>query len=168
MNFVKIISSKIDDKYRRVIKYLRLGKDDVRENLQAGPYGFDGSPVKDMIAIYAPTLQNGNAVIIGYINKNKANLKPGEVIMYSTDANGVQKMALKMLDDGTAEFGGKTDNMIRYIPLDAGLQSEAAAINVELVKIAAVLNSIIPGSYVPTPVTVNISASKIDEIKTSS
>ena len=59
MNLVKVISSEIDNTKRRIVKFLRYGKSDVQTSFEAMPFGIDSSPTKDMIAIYAPTGENG-------------------------------------------------------------------------------------------------------------
>jgi hypothetical protein len=48
-----------------------MGKSDVRECIEVSPYGIDSNPIKDMIALYGPTGENGKDVIIGYLNKNR-------------------------------------------------------------------------------------------------
>lgn len=166
MNFVTIISTTLDSLNRRLIKFRRLGKKDIQECLQAAPYGVDANPIAEVIAIYSPTLQNGKPVILTYLNKNQI-AEPGEHRIFSTDSNGDVVMALHLKNDGTVEFGGDADNMIRFIPLNTALNSQASSINVELVKIAAAINAIVPGSYTPSTISIDISGSKIDEIKTS-
>jgi hypothetical protein len=66
MNLIKIYSSTVDNLQRRVVKFLRFGKDDVRTSFQTGPYGIDHNPIKDMLAVYGETTKNGDTVIIGY------------------------------------------------------------------------------------------------------
>jgi hypothetical protein len=148
-----------------LIKILRYGKSDVQEVNESMPYGLDSNPIADMIAVYSETSELGEKVIVGYLNK-KQLAQPGEMRIYSTSTSGALKTFIWLKADGTMQLGGIVDNSVRYRPLNAGLQAEATAINAELTKIAAALNAIIPGIYVVAPVTVDISASKIDEIKT--
>lgn len=152
---------------KRIIKVIRFGKKDVQTASESGPFGFDSSAPEEMRAIYAQTSNKQKKVIIGFINKNQL-ASVGETRMFSIDSNGEVVMSLHLKNDGTAEFGGNTDNMVRYSPLNAGLQSQKLAINAELVKIAAGINAIVPASYIPTPISLDVSASKISEIKTSS
>lgn len=163
--YTTTISTSIDNLKRRIIKILRFGKSDVQTSLEVGPYGIDSNPIKDMVAIYAESAIKGDTVIVGYITKNKiADI--GELRLYSTDSTGIEKFYAWLKKDGTMEIGGSTHNMVRFTPLDVELKAEANKINVELTKIAGVLNSLAPGSYTPTPITVDISASKINEVKT--
>ena len=155
LNAVKIISSEIDSKVRRVIKFLRLGKYDVQTSFQVAPYGVDSNPIKDMVAIYGPTGEKGKTVIIGYINKNQV-AAPGEYRTFSTDADGELKFYIHQKANGTCEIGGSSHNLVRYTPLNSALQTELGII-------AAAINAIVPGSYSPT---LDITASKINEIKT--
>ncbi len=71
MDLVKIISTEIDNLKRRVVKFFRMGKSDVRTSLEANAYGIDSNPIKDMIAIYSDTSLNGKTVILGYINTKR-------------------------------------------------------------------------------------------------
>lgn len=182
LNFVKVISTKLDDEIRnfprRLIKYLRLGKNDVRESHQSGPFGTDSNPVKDTIAIYGPTLQSGKQVIIGYINKNQF-AEIGEHRIFSTDSDGLEVFSLYLKNDGTAEFGGDADFMVRYNELESAfnelkgdLNSLITAYNSHIhVTTATVGATAVPGILSPTPSagvssTADISGAKITEIKT--
>lgn len=163
--YTKTLSTSIDNLKRRIVKALRFGKSDVQTSLEVGPYGIDSNPIKDMVAIYAESAIKGDTVIIGYITKNKiAGI--GELRTYSTDVNGVEKFYTWLKNDGSLELGGNIHNLVRYSTLNTSLQSEVNLINVELGKIAAAINAIAPGAYVPTPISINIDSSKINEIKT--
>lgn len=116
MDLVKVISTDFDSVKKRIVKFLRMGKSDVRTSAEVGPYGIDSNPVKDMIAVYSPTSINGKTVILGYINKNQL-AAVGEVRMYSTDAEGGLKFYTWLKNDGTYEIGGNTDNAVRYSKL---------------------------------------------------
>ena len=149
----QIISSSID-KGRRILKILRLGKDDIQTSFESMPYGIDSVPVKDLIAIQMETGERGKTVIVGYINKNQI-ADVGELKIFATNAQGAEQGFIHLKNNG----------VVKFIPLDSGLQAQTTAINVELVKIAVGLNAIVPGSYVHTPVTVNITGSKVATVK---
>lgn len=166
MQFVKVISNQFDEAKRNIIKFLRFGKSDIQTSVNVQPAQVDACPIKDMIAIYAETSTKGDTVIIGYVNKNQKALS-GEFRIFAQDDNGIEKTYIHLKKSGIIEIAGNTDNAVRYIALNTALQAQANAINIELGKIASVLNSIIPGSYVVTPITINITASKINEIKTT-
>jgi len=112
-NFVKVISTELDTIKRRVVKILRFGKSDVQTALECGPYGIDSNPIKDMVAVYAPTEEKGKVAIIGYINKNQKAL-PGEFRMFSTDANGVEKFYVWLKNDETIEIGGNSNFAVKF------------------------------------------------------
>lgn len=174
MNIVKVLSTRVVDGFRNV-KFLRMGKDDVQETEQIAPHGIDSNPVKDMVAIYAPTLQQGEPVIIGFINKKLIDLEPGETSVFSTDENGALSTFIHMLADGTMKIGGDADNAVRY-------GQTAASIN-ELKDDVNQLKNLI-ASWTPVPndggaalkavlatwsgsaLVEDISGAKIDEIKT--
>lgn len=165
INLVKVISDTFNTFKQRVVKVYGFGIDDVKTALETGPYGLDSNPIKGMIAIYSQTADKGERVIIGYINKNQ-KAQPGEFRTFATDASGGEIFYTWMKSNGTMELGGSIDNLIRYTALNTALQAEVVKINAELVKIAAGVNAIVPGSYVVTPVTLDISLSKINELKT--
>lgn len=178
MNLVTVISTKLDDVSRRLVKFTRLGKNDVQETEESAPFGFDSNPIKDMVAVYSPTEQNGQPVIIGYINKNQLSAV-GESRIYSTDAAGELSFFLHLKNDGTAEFGGNSDFLVRYSPL----QTEVHRLRDDLNGLISKFNTHIhvvttpvagvptPGAVSPTvspatPSSIDISGAKIDEIKT--
>lgn len=166
MRLAKLISSEIDSLKRRVVKALGRGKSDVQTAYEAMPFGIDSRALKDMIAVFADTEGKGESVIIGYILKNQLQkVKLGETRIYSTDANGVQKFEIYLKDDGTIEIGGSANNLVKYTPLDSGLQNFKTAIQAELVKIQTAISSL-GGAYAPGSLSVDISGSKINEIKT--
>lgn len=170
IKITKIISSSINSG-RRILKILGLGKQDIQTSYESMPYGVDSVPVKDLIAVQMETSERGKTVIVGYINKNQI-ADVGELKIYATNAQGVEKGFIHLKNTGvitangqTIELNGNIDNVVKFIPLDSALQSQATAINTELTKIATAINSLAPGAYVPTPVTVNIAASKVDTVK---
>jgi len=170
MNIVKIISVSKDSINRNLIKFLRLGTADVQETNDATPFGFDSSPVKDMVAVYAETLDKGSPVIIGYINKGlKTN--PGESRIFSTDENGVFKTDIYLKNDGTIEIGGNAKNMVRFQELESGFNQLKSDLN----SLISLYNSHIhptpsgpssPTISVATSSAASISGAKINEIKT--
>lgn len=163
VKLTKIISTAIDSG-KRIVKILGFGKSDVQTSNEAVAFGIDGNPIKDMVAIQMDTSQRGKTVIVGYINKNQI-AESGELRLYSLNDSGAEQAHVYLKKDGNLELNGNADNAVKFIPLDSGLQAEAVLINAELAKIAAVLNTLLPGSYVPTPVTVNITPAKVATVK---
>ena len=163
-NIVKIISTELK-KSRLFVKFFRYGKSDVQEVPQALPFGIDSNPIKDLQGLYIKTAQKGDAVLVGYVQKSVADV--GELRLFSTNSNGVEQTYTLFKNNGDIELNGNTDNMVRYSSLNTGLANYASNVGVELGKIAAVLNGIVPGSYVPVVPSVNISAAKINNIKTN-
>jgi len=160
----EVVSSKIEDG-QRLIKIIVMGKDDVHEIHQVTPFGIDSNPIKGSKALHVQTLQMGESVVAGTINE-ATDLAPGEIRIFSTDEDGVEQAHVTIRTDGTIEIGGTAHNMVRYTPLNAGIQQFKADVNVQFGLIAAVLNGLLPGSYVAPVLTVDISGSKIDEVKT--
>lgn len=148
----------------RIVKVLRYGKHDVQEAEQVAPFGVDSSPVAGMVAVFADTAVNGEAKIVGYVNEEQL-ADAGETRLYATNAKGVLQTFVWLKNDGTIEVGGTAHNAVRYAPLNAGLQQYNTLLVAELVKVATAITAL-GGAYVPGVVSVDISAAKIDEIKT--
>jgi len=168
MNIVKILSTRVVDGFRNV-KFLRMGNSDIQETEQIAPHGIDSNPVKDMVAIYAPTLQQGEPVIIGFINKKLIDLDPGETSVFSTDDSGDLSTFIHLLADGTMKIGGDADFMVRFNELKSGFDQLKADFNSHIHTTTATIGaSPTPGVITPptSPSTASIDASKIDEIKT--
>ena len=170
----KVISTQEDSEIRRLVKVLGLGSDDVQEVLQVAPYGDDSNPIKDMIAVYSQTNDSGESVIIGYVNKNQI-ADVGEKRIFSTDADGNVVMALHLKNDGTAEFGGNADNLVRYIQTAASINELKSDLNslknvfsawVTVPSDGGAALKLALAAYFATPIAQDISGAKIDEIKT--
>lgn len=164
MELTKIISSKIDKLKRRLIMVSRFGEYDTREPFQANNFGIDSNPIKDMIAVYSGTNENGKSVIIGYLNRNQL-AEPGETRIFSVDSGGDLKTYIWLTKTGTIKLGGDADNAVRYSPLNTGLNNLVTQLQTELVSIAAGISAA-GGSYSPGMLSVDISNSKVDKITT--
>ena len=165
ISLIKVISTEIIGKGRRAIKSLRLGKKDIQTPVQAASFGSDANPPANLRAIYLRTGTKGDTVVVGFINVDQL-AEVGENRQFSTDENGNLIFETRMRNDGTFEIGGSVDNLIRFAKLDTEMQALAASINTELAKIATGITGV-GGAYVPGTITINISAAKIDELKTS-
>lgn len=176
MNLVKTISTQIK-KGERLVKFLRFGKNDVQECQQSSSFGDDSNAPKDMIAVYSATGEIGSPVIIGYINKNQlAGI--GEKRIFSLKSNGDLAQYVWLKNDGTAEYGGDTDNFVRYSKLETAFNRLKDDHNELAAKWNAFVLAYTPGSpgTVGTPPTLsgsnvplstaNIAPAKINELKT--
>ena len=144
----------------RSIKVLQFG---AKTADVVAPFGDDSAPLKDMTAIYAETTNVGESIVIGYINKNQIAL-PGEKRIFSLDSSGNISTYIHLKTDGSMHLGGDTDNVVQYTPLVSGLVANDALINAELTKIATAISTL-GGSYVPAPVTTDITLAKVDGVK---
>lgn len=164
MNLVKVLSTEFDYLQRRIIKFLRYGKSDIQTAQEITPFGIDSNPLKDMIAVYGQTGENGKTVILGYVNKNQI-ARIGETRIFSKTENGADSFYIHLKNNETLEIGGTTHNLVRYTPLNTALIQQATDITTELTKISTLISSI--GLVYPVvPIQINISDAKIEEIKT--
>lgn len=165
MNLVKVINSVVSGLGTRVVKFYRFGLKDVQTSEAVAPYGVDSNPVKDMIAVYAETTIKGETKIIGYINKNSL-AEVGELRLFSTDADGGEKNYVWLKSGAFMELNGSEDNVVRFKKLDDALQNEVKLINLQLKAISTAIGNI-GGTYTPVDVTVDVSGSKVDNVKCS-
>lgn len=149
------------EKGKRILKFLEFG---AKSGNESAPFGYDGNPAKDTMAIHARTSNNSENVIIGYINDNQ-KAEAGEVRIYSIDANKVLKSFLWLKSDGTIELNGDTYSLVKFEPLEAGIKKHDTDINAELAKISTAISAL-GGAYVPTPINTDITDSKAKNLKT--
>ena len=164
INLVKVISTAIEAG-RREIKVLRLGKQDVQTPIQAGPFGSDANPPANMRAIYMRTGVKGDTFVVGFINVDQL-AEVGENRQFATDEDGNLIFEARMRNDGTYEIGGSSDNLIRHAALNTEMQKLATSITAELALISTAILGL-GGAYPPGIINIDISAAKIEELKTS-
>lgn len=175
MNFLtKVISTEIDNLKRRVVKILRFGKSDVQTCIESLPYGIDSNPIKDMVAVYAETNEKGKVAIIGYFNKNqKAGV--GELRLFSTDENGIEKFYTWLKSDGTMELGGNSNYAVKYNELKIEYdktKTYLTTLKTATQTVAVALDGLVPGTSaafiatMSTQVVGDFSQTKNDKIKT--
>ena len=180
INLVNVISTSFNSLNQRIVKILRYGKKDIQEPWEAAPFGMDSNPIKGMVAIYAPTMDKGKSVIIGYLNQDQL-AGVGENRLFSTDEDGNLSFYVWLKGDGTVEVGGDTDNMVRYSELKSGFDELKSDFNSLVAKFnshihpaagidsitgAPVTVTVTPTATSATASTADISGSKIDEVKT--
>ena len=152
------------EKGKRLCKIFVRSRRDVHTDKYTAPHGDDSCPVSGADVIHGQTVTN-EKVILGVVNLHQKAL-PGEKRIFATDQSGNLVFDLYLRNDGTCEFGGTGDFLVRYTPLDSGLQNFKTAINVELTKIQAAITAL-TGTYARLDVSVDVSGAKIDKIKTA-
>lgn len=179
LSIVKVFSTEFDKAKRRIVKFLKLGKEDVQTSIEASPFGVDSNPHANLRAIYAPTGVKGKTVIIGYINTDQV-AEVGEHRMFSTDTDGNLIFEARMRNDGTFEIGGSVDNLIRFAKMQAAFNELRGDLNALItaynshihITTATVGATAVPGIITPTvatgtPSAADMSDAKIEELKTS-
>lgn len=157
---VKTISSRVTDIGIRLQKFLGLGLKDVQEVPVAAPFGIDSNAVKDMIAVYSPTLIKGEAVIIGYINKN-ALAEVGGLRLFSTNAQGAEQFYVYLRNTNNLELGGSNRHLARFEELEIAFNMLKNEFDLH----AHTGNLGAPTSPPLVPSVADISGAKIDNIK---
>jgi len=170
---VKMLNSTIDGGIR-ILKFIRMGKDDVQTAKEVAPFGIDGAPLKDTLALYAETMEPGSPVVLGYVNEDQL-AAAGELRMYSLKENGDIAFYTWQKADGTMEIGGTADNMVRYSKLEKAFNDLKADFNALVTAYNAHTHPYIdsgsgsttsPSTSQGQSSTADISGAKINEIKT--
>lgn len=156
------ISSSVIEKGYRILKVLEFGPKTADE---CAPFGDDSNPLKGMSAVFAETSVEGEPVIIGYLNENQL-AAAGEKRIYSLKEDGSVSSFIWLNNDGKIQLNGNTDNAVRYAKLEEAINLMDTSINAELTKIVTAISTL-GGSYTMEPIQTDISAAKIDDLKTS-
>ena len=145
---------------QRILKVLQYGPKTANE---CGPFGLDSSPLENYTAIYAETANVGEALIIGYIQKNQI-AQQGEARLFSLDSKGLLKAEIFCKADGTIILNGGVNSSIRYEPLNTELQQLKTDMNTELLKVQTAINTL-GGTYANAPLNLDLTTAKSDTIK---
>lgn len=150
-----IVNSTSTEDGIRMIKVDQFG---AKEPYECAPFGFDSNPVKDMTAVYADTSENGEPIIIGYINENQL-ADVGELRLYNSN-----KGYIWLKNDDTIELNGNSRTIVAFIDLKTELENTINKLNVELTKIQTAITSL-GGAYAQVNVEVNIDNSEVKDVK---
>lgn len=173
MNVVKVLETFIEEG-RRIVKILRNGRDDVQTSKQVTPFGFESNPTSNSIGLYTSTATRNRTYVMGYIAEN-VDTEVGETRIYSTNDDGEIQISFHFKNDGTVEMGGDADNLMRYNELKSAFDELRDDFN-SLVNAynTHVHPGVTPGNgatvitaTTATPSSADMSASKINELKTS-
>lgn len=149
------VKESVETNGRKIIKVIQYG---VKTAKQSSPYGIDSTPIANLTAIYSDTNNDGEAVIIGYINTDHIT-KAGEVRLFSSGGSYAY-----CKDDGTMELNGNEYSAVRFQKMNLELTKQVALLNAELSKIAAAGSSI-GMAYVPAPLQLDLTQAESPTIK---
>lgn len=174
LSVVEVLSASFDSGKRRLIKLLRMGREDIQECVQSSPAGVDSSPVKNMRAIYGSTTERGKNYVIGYLQKEQL-AEPGETRFFSVNDSGELKAWMWLKKDGTIEILGVDDNLIKYAQTAATIKE----IQDDIAALKEVFSTWVPlptdggaalkaaaATWFAQPLIEDISGAKFDEVKT--
>jgi len=130
---------------------------------QVTPFGIDSNPLGNWTAIYADTTNAGEAVILGYINKDYIT-EQGEIRIYSIGDDQAVKAYAYARKDGVLELNGSAFSAVRYQNLKTQIELLQSQINSQWPLIASGIATG-GGVYTPTNVSVDISSSECSTVK---
>ncbi len=141
------------------------GAKDPRTAYEVAPYGVDAVPPKGWKALYMHTEAADTDVIIGYVNES-AIMDHGDTRLYSEG-----DLDIRIKKNSTIEIGGDADNMMRYSEMKAAFDQLRSDLNNHIAIFNAHVHAVVSGTATPTatpstPSSADMSAAKIDEIKT--
>lgn len=149
---------------KKGFKVLKVQEFGAKTAEQASDFGEDSTPLKDMVALYANTSEDGDNVIIGYLNKQHLTAE-GEKRIFSLRPDGSLSIDIHLKNDGTLQVGGDAHTAVRFAPLNTAIQQQIAqAINTELTKIQTGITAA-GGTYTPQPLNVDLSGAESPNIK---
>jgi len=131
---------------------------------EAMPWGYDGNPIKNTPALMAYTTNVSERAVIGYSNMFQEATE-GEVRIYSVDP--VKKSVGGYVwchTNGNTEINGNQYSVVRFQQLSTQLANMISQLNTQLTAIQAGTTPI-GGTYVVTPVTLNISQAESPTVK---
>ena len=161
---LSIVKENVIQAGKRILKVVQYG---TKSADVVSSFGDDSAPLKDMIAIYANTSENGDNIIIGYLNKNQIS-KPGEKRIFSLKSDGSLSFDIHLKTDGTCEIGSDVDNAVRFSKLEQGFNNLRDDLNnfILIYNTHTHANAgAAPPSGLGTSSTANIVGAKIEEIK---
>lgn len=163
----KFFDSTLNSIGQRLVKSFTINGTATGE--QVAPFGDDSVPLKGMDVIYAETESDEQAIITGCLNTNLM-AGPGEKRMFAMKLNPDGKTYSQvfytwMKANGTFEIGGVVDNAVRYAALNTALQLQVTKLQTQLAAISIAIAAA-GGVYTPGDISLNITAAKINEIKT--
>lgn len=171
ITLVKVIGSALSNGMRKI--KISFGGSNVQEVAEVAPHGIDSNPPDNRIAAHANTTVKGINVVYGYYNTKQTAAK-GETRIYATNTAGSSVvMYLHLKNDGTANFGGTADNLVRYSDLETGFNDLKGKVNDLITKYNSHTHTGVQTgagtsavtAAIETPTTADISGSKINEIK---
>jgi len=130
---------------------------------QVTPFGIDSNPLGNWTAIYADTTNAGEAVILGYINKNYIT-DQGEIRIYSLGEDQAVKAYVYAKKDGNLELNGSGFSAVRYQNLKTQIDLLQTQINSQWPLIASGI-AMGGGAYTPTNVSVDFSNTESSSVK---
>lgn len=170
---IKVNGTSFTKKLVRMVKFARMAF--VEETIEVGPFGIDGNPLKNTVAIYAETSKRSQPVVIGYINRDQ-KAAPGELRIFSKNANGEEQTYIWLKANGTIEIDGNANFAVKFNELKTVVQE----IQNDIGSLKAAFNSwvVVPNdgggalkassaTWAGTPITANIDTAKNANIKTS-
>lgn len=89
----------------------------------------------------------------------------GEEIWFSRDAGKAKAAEIILREDSSIELNGNNDFIISFNSLKNILDTFIIDLNQEFTNVATAINSITPGTYTPTPITLDITPVKVADIK---
>lgn len=126
-------------------------------------FGEDSHPLKGMTALMMDTQADGESVIVGFLDVEKVTAL-GEKRIFSLKENGDLSSFIWLKNDGTIEFNGNKNTLVKYTELKQKCDALESFINNELLKIQTAISGL-GGAYAPAQANFDISSSEAVNLK---
>lgn len=162
LTFSKVNSTSIVEGFREIkVEEYGVKTADLCEG-----FGIDSNPIAGMTAIFSETSNDGDAIIVGYVDTRKIAAE-GETRLFSLDSEGNEKAFVWLKNNGQLELNGKGDNVVRYSELEKMMSKLKSDINVELAKIQTGIIGA-KSSYAKKDIAIDSSKCKVDNVEVKS
>ena len=156
---------------RKIVEPEVKGTIKASENITAtifGQAGIDSKPLSGDAFAFIEKGTRGGKTVIGFLDtQNASETQDGEVKINGRDSSGVIQSYAFIKADGTIELNGNTDFAVSYNELLTILSQLATDLNTNLTDIKTAITGL-GGSYVPTPITIDLTPAKISTVKIAS
>ena len=159
--------AKINEVLAKSVKVL-FGFENPGEPSQATVAGIYSRAMKNDVAAVANTASN-ERVSVGVLTFEAKKLKDGEICIFARNGSGAVVSSLTCYSDGKVKIEGESltvgvgiDNAVKYMQLNAALQTCNAMVAAEFAKIAVAYP---PYALVTTPPVLEISGAKSENVK---
>lgn len=159
----EIAANKDGKNPRRLLQVIITDPEDVQTVEWMGQPGRDSGIAKDDAVLIG--LVGSTKFAFGIDDQTEPSALDKEERWFSRDPGGSPAAEIILRTNGDIELNGNTDFVISFNQLQIIMTNLAAALNAEFAKIATAINSIVPGSYIPGTIIIDLTPARVLDVK---